>query len=317
MDQQQLELLYQKLVVQAPYPGDVCPTEQNLAEAAAGSLPQQEQARIEAHLLTCPDCQRVREQLDAASAWFRENEAQIHMGLLDKAISDTVRPWDSCLSEDVLEQYLRQTIPDTPAGARLKGSIESHLDGCSTCRGTVERLKAHLAKPWFASLLDLAQQTDDAVRAALREMVEGLKSVALARGVPSIARAMPGFRGQPARTVSAILLDSEGKMTLDAESRPQRVEFCLIRAQLDRDGTVVLELSTVDPQIQDVSDSEFLLSVVLHYEHRRLIFPTERISQKGHVIMVGNLVPGIQIGALPTCAIRLTLHRVARNPRPV
>ena len=106
-------------------------------------------------------------------------------------------------------------------------------------------------------------------------------------------------------------------MILDEESRPRLVEFDLIRAQLDRDGTVMLELSTVDPQIQDASDSEFLLSIVIHHEHRRLIFPTEKMPQKGHVIMVGNLVPGIQIGALPTCAIRLTLHKVARNPRSV
>ncbi len=78
----------------------------------------------------------------------------------------------------------------------------------------------------------------------------------------------------------------------------------------------MLELSTVDPQIGEAGDAEFLLSVVIHHEHRMLIFPSEGVPRKGHVIIVGNLVPGIQIGALPTCAIRLTLHRVARDPRP-
>ena len=152
------------------------------------------------------------------------------------------------------------------AGRSFKISVEIHLGGCSMCRRTVERLKAQLTEPWVLQLDDLARRADDQVRAVLRDLVVGLKSIASARGAFLAAHAMPGFRSQPARTVPAVVLDAEGKMIIGQEGRPQTMEFCLIRAQLDRDGTAIIELSTVDERIRGTADSEFLLSVTINCE---------------------------------------------------
>jgi hypothetical protein len=310
MSRQELERLYQRLVLQDVYPGDVCPTDEKLAASTAGSLSPQESARLNEHVQMCSDCRNMADQLGDAATWFSQNKAEIFAGLLDRAKARAVGPWRSCLSDDVLERYIQQAIPDTEAGRGFARSVETHLAGCSTCRKTVKRLDAQLVEPWVLPLDDLARRADARVQAILRDIVLGLKSIASAKGTFLGAHAMPGFRSQPARTVPAILLDAEGKVIIGPEGRPQTVEFSLIRAQLDRDGTAILELSTVDGRIQSAGKGEFVLSVAIHYEHRRLIFPNEQVPPDGHVTIVGHLVQGIQITALPPNALHLTVRRI-------
>jgi hypothetical protein len=310
MNRQELERLCQRLVLQDVYPGDVCPTDEKLAAHVAACLSSQESARLNEHLLMCSDCRKMADQLGMASTWFSQNKTEIFAGLLDKAKVQGVRPWRSCLSDDLLEQYVQQTIPDTEAGRGFAQSIETHLAGCSTCRRTVERLKAEVAEPWILQLDDLVRRADIHIQAILRDIILGLKSAASARGTFLGAHAMPGFRSQPARMVTAIMLDAEGNMTVGPESRPQIMELCLIRAQLDRDGTAILELSTVGERIQGAGSGEFVLSAAIHHERRRLVFPSERIPPDGHVTIVGHLVQGIQITALPPNALHLTVRPI-------
>ncbi|MBN1509262.1 MAG: zf-HC2 domain-containing protein [Sedimentisphaerales bacterium] len=311
MNRQELERLYQRLILQDVYPGDVCPTDEKLAAYAVASLSPQESARVSEHLQMCSDCRKMADQLGTACAWFSENKAQIFAGLIDKAIVQAVGPWQSCLSDDVLVQYIQRTIPDTEAGRDFTRSVETHLDGCDTCRRAVERLKAQLAQPWVLPLDDLVRRADNHVQAVLREIVVGLKSIASARGTFLAVHAMPGFRSQPARTVPAIMLDTEGKMIIDREGRPQTMAFSFIRAQLDRDGTAVLELAAANERAADAADGGLVLSAAIRYEHRQLVFPGERVPQDGHVIFIGHLVQGIAIPVLPPNAVHLTVRRVA------
>jgi hypothetical protein len=313
IDKARLELLYEHVIAQKEYPSNVCPTEQKLVDFIMGSLSTIEYKRLKKHLADCSDCLKLADKLQKNSQWFADNKTHMFAGLLDKAAKVGVEPWASCLSLDVLHGYIMNNVPDTRRGALLRKRIETHLQGCKSCRESTGKLKVGLERSIIVTMADLEQKADEATRAIVRGMLLAIRSVAAARGYGNIVSAMPGFRSQFASSVSALLLDQDGRIVLDDNGHPRKVKFDLIRAEVGRDGHVLIDLSTTDRNFWESKDHTFKVSAALQQENRKLILPSEKICSDGRVTVAGNLVSGIEIRVLPISAMIFTVVPVEEN----
>ena len=109
MDQLQIERLHAAIVAQDEYPGEVCPTERNLARFVAGEMADDEARRAEDHLAECDPCRQAADRLRQAATWFAGNRAAVFAGLEEKAAVAGLEPWASCPSPQELEAYLLNT----------------------------------------------------------------------------------------------------------------------------------------------------------------------------------------------------------------
>jgi len=307
MDPQRLKILYERVIAQDEYPGNVCPTEHKLAELVMGALSAVERRRMDEHLLECTGCREAADELRAAAQWFKENEAELFAGLAERAAAAGVEPWSSCLRRDLLQLFLAGAIPETKEGARLHERIEAHLDECAACRQVVTQAQAALAAMLVIQLADLRERESEKAAAA-HAMLLAIKTMAIARGARRM-RAMPGFRGKEEDTLSALVLDQGGKLVVGEDGDPERADFHRIRAKLESDGHFVLELATDDRSFWESPESTFVVSVSLQHENRRLVLPPEKIFSDGHVTIVGNLPPGVEIRDFPHAAIMLTVMK--------
>jgi hypothetical protein len=303
MDNSQVKLLYERLIAQHEYPGRVCPTEQRLVDFVMGSLSTMEQGRLKDHLTDCSDCQSIVDKVLEGLRWFDENKTQIFEGLVEKASITGTNPWASCPSKDELEQYIFGRIPNSSAGTLFKERMFEHIGQCKTCRETAGRIETDSTRSPVIKLTAFGQRVNENVRAAMWDMLLSIKLVAATRGAKQTVRAMPGFRAHSASSVSALVLDEDGRIVLDKDGHSRKVEFDLICAEVGSDGHIVVDLSTADQSFWANDERTFSVSAALQQENRKLILPSEKIGSDGRVTICSNLVPGIEIRVLPISAM--------------
>lgn len=306
MDTRQLKTLYDRLLDQQDYPGDVCPTDRNLVRLTEGSCSQAERQRMEAHFAECHECLELASKLQAADQWFGENQPQVFAGIEHKAVLAQVEPWASCPAPEILHRYADGAVPASPAGDLFRGRIDRHLAACDTCREKESAYRPGLAKTLMMTLRQLRDAAGDSVD-RVRQMLLGVQAMAVACGSGHGARAMPGYRGQTGPTMSAPVVDAEGRLVLDDDGEPRHAKFELIRAGIERDGHFVLDLSTADRNFWQTADRNFVVCATLQHEHYKLILPTEKIHADGRITIVGNMVSGVEIRDLPLAAIELSV----------
>jgi hypothetical protein len=307
MEKSQLEHLYRRVIDQEEYPGEVCPNERNLVRYSMESLSSLERERILYHFSLCRECREVISKLTSARDWFRTNKAIILRGVAEKAIQAGLEPWASCPSQQILENYAIGAIPDTEAGNKFRKHIESHLIRCSDCKRFASSSYIKFKKVIVIKLEELYGRISDTMANTLRELLLGIQEMATVQGIGHGIRAMPGYRSEATSSLQGLLIDKDGRVVLNNEGEPLKVDFALIRAQIERDGHFVLDLSTSDKNYWETPSREFIVSAVLQYENRRLVLPSEKIYSDGRVTIVGNLVSGVEIEDLPLSAIQITV----------
>jgi len=144
---------------------------------------------------------------------------------------------------------------------------------------------------------------------ALHELLWGLQTQAIARGTGYGARAIPGYRSGTIPVLEAIQLNQEDKLVLNDEAQPVKIAFDVIRAEIEHDGHLVLDLVTADKRYWEKPDCRFMISAVLTYYNRKVVLPTEKIYSDGRVTFVANLVSGVEIRTIPLSAIQLSVQQ--------
>jgi hypothetical protein len=305
MDASELERLYERLIAQEPYEGGTCPTERTVTRFLAGPMSEAERVKLEAHLEQCAGCRDLVASLRTSSAWFEANQRALFERFIEKAAAAGLPPWAACPSPDVLEAYAAGAVPDTEAGRKFRRQLESQLQQNSFLREALQRVKESLTRKVVIRLADLGRQAADAA-ADLHDMLLGLREAALAPAMAP-ARGVRGFRASVSPTVDAVVVDRTGALALDDSGKPRTVRFHVIRAEVEPDGRLVLDLSTEDPTVRAGAGRRFVVNATIQHGHWRLVLPSEPIYSEGRVAFACNLVEGVEIHDLPASAIRLTL----------
>lgn len=309
MDKSDLETLFDRLVAQNEYPGDICPNEVKLSEFVVGTISDVERDRMEQHLSGCSECAQDAQRLQTARRWFRDHQDDIFADVAAKASLAGIEPWASSPSADELRVYFLNMVPESDAGRRFKQRIETALGDDSVCRDLAGKIRANLATMVIIRLEGIRESADKETTAALRAMLLAIQAVSLARRAPRRALAKPGYRGHVTTSVHAMLLDHQGKMMLDDQGRPEKVAFEVVKAGLEADGHFILDLSTAERQLWEKPDNQFILSASIHSENRRLVLPGEKIRSNGRVTIVCQLLRGFEIRELPLSSVSLSVTR--------
>ena len=315
-----LRRLYERLIRQQPYAGQVCPAEHVLVAYDAGILPQDQHQRVGEHLAACSLCRKDVTELTRAGEWFRANESQILAGLAHKGTLAGVQPWATCPSVQLLYGYLEGDVPDIAGGRILTTQIEQHLEKCPNCATIAHEYRA-AAGP-SVSMLDLAEKASQAVRDRLRAFLDDLLRTTRAQGVPEFVRAAPGYRGErgyrstDAPSVTAPVVGPNKKILVDDQGQPRLCRFGIVEASIQKDGFVTVDLSVADREYHARPDQHYVISLSILAKDLRLALPDTSIDEQGRATLTGMLPEGVHIESVPPGALHVTVRKVSSAASP-
>lgn len=309
METSDKEHLYKKLIKQTTYPGDVCPTEDNLVRWVQKALTPSECDKMEQHMQGCRQCAEAASKLTSARSWFQEHESFVFAGIIEKAAREGIQPWASCPSSQILELYAGDAISRDEVGQRFRHSLKAHVSQCLSCGHKYINNLHELKEKIILKLEDLADSAIDTAISTLHELLWGLQTQAIAQGTGHGVKAIPGYRSGDVPVLEAIQLNRENQLVLDDEAQPVKTAFNVIRAEIEHDGHLVLDLVTADKRYWEKPGCRFMISAVLTYRNHKVVLPTEKIYSDGRVTFVANLVSGVEIRAIPLSSIQLSIRK--------
>ena len=312
MDDSHVEHIFNEVILQDTYPGKVCPNEKTLVQLMLGDLNQKEIEMIYEHLETCHECKRAVDELKSASLWFIKNKGKIFKNVVEAAAAFGIEPWVHCPKKSVLDLYHAQAFSSDHRGERLKKTISDHLNVCKKCSKVVESIKATSRHRIVITLEELGRKARKEIVKSAHDLLQDIYELAILKDTCRPAYAVPGYRSQKKRSISAVMLDRDGNIDADENGQIQEFLFNVTRADLENDGYFTLCLETTTKSIWKRAKSAYFVTAVLCQETRRIVFPSEVIGSQGRLTIVGKLVSGIEIRNLPLEAIELTVS-VAEN----
>jgi hypothetical protein len=298
-----LDALLRKLIIQAVYPGGVCLSDGKLIGYVSGRISETERERIEIHLEDCPHCRQKVDELLKASIWFNKKKEEIFTRFMKNTKTH--------LSDVLVFSYVRGLICQDKKGRQLIEGMERHLEFCSYCRSRIERNVTMLKMMTSMRYTEIRESIEKAKLAA--ELINGLAELALVRrALRKKMKFQESKRGIEGETLEAVVLDINGKLSLDAESSPLTVEFGVIKAEIDRRGFLTFDLSTSDRNYWEEGKRVYILETSLEHEDKRLVLPSDKIHSNGRVTICTPLNIDVQMKEIPKEAINLVV-----KPKPV
>ena len=314
LDQDVLERLYARLIVQAEYPGQTCPTEHVMVAYESGMLPQDQGELLEEHFAECPSCREDLIDMGRAAQWFREHEPSILLGLAAKGADSKVLPWAKCPSSQLLYRYVNGQIPDTSGGRILLTQMREHLGRCPECLRLSDRLRATKDSVCL-SILNLGVRAGHAIQNQLTEFIDALVAAGQACGGPSWSRGAPGYRSGKVPALAAPVVDSTGCLVVDDEGKPCQCHFDVGKANIQGDGFLTLALAATGREYCRTGDSCYQACAAILAGDVRLELPATPIDEGGQVTFTGMLGEVQPVDPLPLSMIDVTVTQTGESDK--
>lgn len=270
-----------------------CPRPEEVAEFCRGEWEEERAREFRVHLLGCLPCgQQVVQLRGGLPEELREHPA-----------------------DELLRCYANNLIPAGPPGQQLKREIAQHLESCGDCREQVNQGTSNIL--YWADI----QRTLEIVR----QLVQGLVVLAIAQRrllqqveVSKVAqrRTGRGIKLSVGEKLFAFVFDEAGKLVLNAEGKPHTVEFTVLRAEIDKERGLFVQLSTADEPYCKQRDPTATVQISLQYETQRLSFPPVEIRAgeprspypSGVATLWAKLKVGVDVRQIPIETLRVTVQ---------
>ena len=315
MDYEALRQLYERLIRQGSYGGDVCPAEPVLVAYDSGIAPAAQRKLVEQHLAECPPCRDDFVAIGQAGQWFRQNETRILGGLAAKAAAAGVLPWARCPSVGLLYRYVSKDIPDSRGGRILLAEVQQHLVQCPDCVRLANEFRSAM-EGQSLSISDLGASIALTVLDRLRDFVDALVATAQAGGAPAFVRGAPGFRSAEVPGVTAPVIDDQGKLLVDAEGSARQCRFEIIQASIKEDGFLIVDLSAEDRQYHSREDCRHEALACILAGGVRLVLPRTVIDEQGRATFSGMLPEAKAVDPLPPSALDIIVRQKPDEESP-
>lgn len=312
MTDEPLKRLYDRVIRQEVYEGDVCPAEHVLADYATGGLIDRQRALLEVHLQSCPACREDLAALEKGLAWFESHREHVLAGIAERGAQMGTEPWVFCPATGVLLRYCEGAIAQSDEGRALAERISRHIKNCADCRRKAQLWAQRSAAPIF-SLDDLAGRIDQALRSRLRAFFGGLLATSQTEGVPLLIPVAAGRReGEPVRIV-APLVDKDGRVVVSESGVPEQCEFHVLAAAIASDGFLKVDLSASDRRYHRHDDVAFAAGLVIRMDDLQLAMPRSAIDAGGRVTFSGMVPEAVAVDPLPVSALDVTVQRMSAD----
>jgi len=314
MNPQDLQRLYDLLIRQEPYPGDVAPTDRVAIEYLVGLLSPEERERLEAYLTECPDAREEAHGLQEARDWLQRNRSSVLARLAEKAKAAMAPQSHAGLTGEQLTAYVADELPNTNTGENLKRRIEAAVAEDQSLRRRVQELRESLQSAVVLTTAELQSQTPSPAQATLVMLLAALRTLSLSQRRSALRPSPVTYRSGGSPTVVGLVFDRTGKVVLDDEGRPNRVPFQVVRAEISSSGRCLVDLSTTQREVWETPEVCYEALVSLCHESIRLELHPERIRSDGRVVVVDKLDSGVAVDEIPPSVIRVRV--VDQHPRP-
>jgi len=314
MNPQDLQRLYDLLIRQEPYPGDVAPTDRVAIEYLVGFLSPEERGRLEAYLTQCPDAREEAHGLQEARDWLHRNRSSVLARLAEKAKAAMALQSHADLTGDQLTAYVADELPNTSIGQNLKRRIEAAVAEDQSLGRRVQELREGLQSAVVLTTAELQSQTPSPAQATLVMLLAALRTLSLAQRRSALRSTPVTYRSGSGQTVVGLLFDKTGKVVLDDDGRLLRIPFQVVRAEISSSGRCLVDLSTTQREVWETPEVYYEALVSLCHERIRLALHPERIRNDGRVVVLDKLDTGVAIDEIPPSAIRVRV--VEQHARP-
>ena len=221
-----------------------------------------------------------------------------------------------CVFPQALSELARGT-----ASPEQRAQLEREVGECPECTADLADLKQALT--WFErnerSLLSdvrtrlgftpgrltvFLADAGETVRRVLAEVLEGIGE--LARAEPPTPVLATGMRSGSGEGIEARLT---WRHEADGETPELALSFVPARAEIEPDGRLILDLSTLD----EVPPGIDRIEVALCFGEQRVILPATHLTPEGRATIVARLPGAAALPRIPTTAVDLRLVRSSRT----
>ena len=294
--------LIEKLVLQRSYSRRSCLSDSKMVEYITGEVSEAERDEIDKHLENCTGCRQEIRVLREASEWFAQQQQRFFFELTEKSSEH--------LSDGLLFSLSYGLIPDTKPGRSMALRIEEHTRECLYCQ---KRLETYMRFAGELTRVSYEELEKSAARATIAtKLISALAIVASRRALlRSRAPVGPITRAGEGDTVQALVLASDGKVATDDRGEAYMLEFGIIRASIEKDGQLIVDLSTSDKNYFETKDQVSIVEASIHPEATELILPSEKNNARGRVTISVPLRVDQELYEIPANSLRLFVRSEA------
>lgn len=308
MNEEELRLLFRRVVAQTPYDGVACPSERLIEAYSIGVLPDPAARQLRSHLATCEECSALHEQMVSDAAWFLSRRDRILCGLKALAAREGLEPWRSCPPREALEALRDGRVSDNERREPALRLFREHLAVCNDCQETLRYdprygsgARIQLEIPWH-ELPRLAQATIEGVVTTIQE-------VAASAGSLCPRSASPGLTAPP-QLITGVLLTEDCELVCTTDGHPVTVTARVCHAHVAADGRLRVEMEVPHfGQPQDPPARVGSMDLRVGHKGWELVVPVLNFMSEGRVLFGGEVAPRIPVPSIPWWMMRIVAYQ--------